>query len=111
MDNTESNTGSESRLITATSVLAALVVIILGILLLTFLVMAKKLKAHKRASRELNYAMNELSGQGGTYEVIDPNMSQCTDGNLISNKEITMSQNEAYAVHKERTFEVQINHN
>ncbi len=116
---TTSNIGSEyppftrsrSHLTIAISIPAVVVLVIIsGILLLTLL-LAKKLKEHKNAPGETDCALNELNGQSGTYEVIDrPNISQesyeysltkCTDS-----KEIATTQNEAYAVHKERNVEV-----
>ncbi len=120
MDDTTSNIGSESppfirsrsHLTIAISIPAVVVLVIIsGALLLTFLKMAKKLKEHKNAQEEADYALNKLSAQSGIYEVIDsPNISQESYEYSITkykdNKEITLTQNEAYAVHKERNVEV-----
>ncbi len=120
MDDTTSNIGSESppfirsrsHLTIAISIPAVVVLVIIsGVLLLTLLILAKKLKEHKNAPGETDCALNELSGQSGTYEVIDrPNISQesheYSPTKCMDCKEIAMTQNEAYAVHKERNVEV-----
>ena len=118
MDDTTSNIGSESppfirsrsHLTIAISIPAVVVLVIIsGVLLLTLLILAKKLKEHKNAPGETDCALNELSGKSGT--VIDrSNISQesheYSPTKCMGCKEIAMTQNEAYAVHKERNVEV-----